>query len=627
MMLPASQRIENVGMTLEQRGAPPGELLSADIYDSWMRCISFGLDTLRPPAPEFVSPAILRQEQQRCSLVRGLALAEMHTLHQQIAGSNFMIAFANADGLLLDIISDPSFSDASNAASIRPGTVWTESICGTNGLGTAAHLKRPIVVHGREHFFSRYNNLTCVAAPIFGPDGELTGILDASSDCMSRQAHTQALVAMAATQIENGLFREHHRGNILIAFHNRGEYLHTLSAGLLAVDNEGRILAANRAAGMLLHGLPASPGRRFTDVFRTKFSAFVDEGRRKERQRLEDEVGSQFVSTIENTRQFPMIQGVSRPRPPLPKEVPTQFVSADPTIAGIVRRVGNAAARKMPILIRGETGTGKEELARHAHSASGRAGAFVPVNCAALPDSLIEAELFGYAEGAFTGAKKSGSGGLVREADGGTLFLDEIGDMPVTLQAVLLRFLDDWTVRPVGGTKRQVDVLLVSATNANLDESIAKGRFRSDLLFRLNTLDVTLPPLRERSDFAEIARHLIEKIDASADLTESAIDRLAELNWDGNIRELRNVLSRLSLTGQGNLIDETAVDSVVVLSCSERLHRKASGNGGLKHDLHEIQRAHVLTAYAETGNNISKTARRLGVSRNTIYRALRDKQS
>ena len=623
-MLPASRRAENSWMTLEQRGAPSAELLSADIYDSWMRCISFGLDTLRPPSPEFVSPAILRQEQQRYSLLRGLALAEMHTLHQQIAGSNFMIAFATAEGLLLDIISDPSFSEASNAASIRPGAVWTERICGTNGLGTAAHLKRAIVVHGRDHFFSRYNNLTCVAAPIFAPDGELTGILDASSDCMSRQAHTQALVAMAATQIENGLFREHHRGNILIAFHNRGEYLHTLSAGLLAVDNEGRILAANRAAGILLHGLPASPGRRFADVFRTKFSAFVDEGRRKERQRLEDEVGSQFIATIENTRQFSMVRGGSAPPPP-PKQIATQFVSADPAIAGIVRQVESAATRKMPILIRGETGTGKEQLARHAHTASGRSGAFVGVNCAALPESLIEAELFGYSEGAFTGAKKGGSAGLFREADGGTLFLDEIGDMPVALQAVLLRFLDDWTIRPIGGIKRQVDVLLVSATNANLDESIAKGRFRSDLLFRLNTLEVTLPPLHERSDFADIARHLMRKIDPSADFTESAIDRMAELRWDGNIRELRNVLSRLSLGGPGSLIDETAVEAVVGLSSSERLSREGSMNHGLKNDLHEIQRAHVLTAYAETGNNISKTARRLGVSRNTIYRTLRDK--
>ena len=624
MMLPATRRVENAWMTLEQRGAPPAELLSADIYDSWMRCISFGLDTLRPPSPEFVSPAILRQEQQRYSLVRGLALAEMHTLHQQIAGSNFMIAFATAEGLLLDIISDPSFSEASNAASIRPGAVWTERICGTNGLGTAAHLKRAIVVHGRDHFFSRYNNLTCVAAPIFAPDGELTGILDASSDCMSRQAHTQALVAMAATQIENGLFREHHGGNILIAFHNRGEYLHTLSAGLLAVDNEGRILAANRAAGILLHGLPASPGRRFGDVFRTKFGTFVDEGRRRERQRLEDEVGSQFISTIENTRQFSMVRGGSAPPPP--KEIATQFVSADPAIARIVRQVENAATRKMPILIRGETGTGKEQLARHAHAASRRSGVFVGVNCAALPESLIEAELFGYSEGAFTGAKKGGSGGLFKEADGGTLFLDEIGDMPVTLQAVLLRFLDDWTVRPVGGVKRQIDVLLVSATNANLDDSIAKGRFRSDLLFRLNTLEVTLPPLHERSDFADIARHLMRKIDPSADFTESAIDRLADLEWDGNIRELRNVLSRLSLSGPGSLIDEAAVEAVVGNSCSERLLREGSINHGLKNDLHEIQRAHVLTVYAETGNNISKTARRLGVSRNTIYRTLRHKQ-
>src|ERR1700728_3944855 len=614
MMLSASRRTENSWMTLEQRGAPPAELLSADIYDSWMRCISFGLDTLRPPAPEFVSPAILRQEQQRCSLVRGLALAEMHTLHQQIAGSNFMIAFANAEGLLLDIISDPSFSEASNAASIRRGAVWTERICGTNGLGTAAHLKRAIVVHGRDHFFSRYNNLTCVAAPIFAPDGEMTGILDASSDCMSRQAHTQALVAMAATQIENGLFREHHRGNILIAFHNRGEYLHTLSAGLLAVDNEGRILAANRAAGILLHGLPASPGRRFADVFRTKFGTFVDEGRRKERQRLEDEVGSQFISTIENTRQFSMIGGGAAPpqRPP-PKEVVRQFVSADSAIAGIVHQVESAATRKMPILIRGETGTGKEQLARHAHAASRRSGAFVPVNCAALPESLIEAELFGYADGAFTGARRGGATGLVKEADGGTLFLDEIGDMPVALQVVLLRLLDDWTVRPVGGARAKVDVFLVSATNATLDKAMAEGRFRSDLLYRLNTLEVTLPRLRDRTDLEAVVRHLLSAIDPDCKITSATIAHLATRPWPGNIRELRNMLARLTLTADG-FINEAGVKAAI-----QEAPLATSGS------LQETHRSHILAMHAETAGNVSETARRLGVSRNTIYRALGQK--
>jgi transcriptional regulator of acetoin/glycerol metabolism len=594
-----------------------------------MRCISLGLDTRRPPPPELVTLSVLRQEQQRYSLVRGLALAEMHSLHQQIAGSNFMIAFATPEGMLLDIVSDRSFNDISDAASICPGSVWTEAFCGTNGLGTVAHLKRAIAVHGGEHFFSRYNNLTCTASPVFAPDGTLTGILDASSDCLSRQAHTQALVAMAATQIENGLFRENHRANIMIAFHNRGEYLHTLSAGLLAVDSDGGIVAANQAARALLHGLPTSPGRRFNDIFRTKFSSFVDEGRRNERQRLEDDVGSQFIATIENPRQFPMVRPVSAPRLEPPKAVATQFVSADPAVAAIVRRVAMAAARKMPILIRGETGTGKEQLARHAHAASHRAGTFVAVNCAALPESLIEAELFGYSEGAFTGARKGGSSGLFREADGGTLFLDEIGDMPVTLQAVLLRFLDDWTVRPIGGSKRQVDVLLVSATNANLDESIAKGRFRPDLLFRLNTLEVTLPPLRERADFADIARHLMQTIDPLKSLTESAIDRLAQKEWAGNIRELRNMLSRLTLGEWGHFIDEAAVDAVAGQSRAEKLGREKLfsddlGGGSLSCNLREVQRARVLAAFAETGNNISKTARRLGVSRNTIYRTLRD---
>lgn len=285
----------------------------------------------------------------------------------------------------------------------------------------------------------------------------------------------------------------------------------------------------------------------------------------------------------------------------------------------------------MPILIRGETGTGKEQLVRHAHAASHRAGTFVAVNCAALPESLIEAELFGYSEGAFTGARKGGSVGLFREADGGTLFLDEIGDMPVTLQAVLLRFLDDWTVRPVGGSKRRVDVLLVSATNANLDELIAKGRFRPDLLFRLNTLEVTLPPLRERADFAEIARHLMQTIDPGTSLTESAIDRLAQMEWAGNMRELRNMLSRLTLGEWGHLIDEAAVDAVAGQTRVERLGREklfsdSLGGGGRDCNLRELQRARVLAAFAETGNNISKTARRLGVSRNTIYRSLRDQQ-
>lgn len=628
-MLSASKSVDRTSVTLRQQGTLSADVLKPDIYDSWMRCISLGLDTRHPPPPEIVSMAVLRKEQERYSLTRGLALAEMHSLHQQIAGSNFMIAFATPEGILLDFVSDRSFEDASGAASIRPGSVWSEKFCGTNGLGTAAHLKRQIVVHGGEHFFPRYNHLTCTAAPIFAPDGSLAGVLDASSDCLSRQTHTQALVGMAATQIENGLFREKNRGNMLISFHNRGEYLYTISAGLLAVDKDGGILAANRAARVLLHGLPAAPGCQFSDVFRTKFSTFVDERRRHERQKLQDEVGSQFVATIENAREFPMAQPVSKPRIAHLPAIATQFVSTDPVIAKVVRQVHMAALRKMPVLIRGETGTGKEQLARHAHVASGRKGSFVAVNCAALPESLIEAELFGYAEGSFTGARKGGSIGLFREADGGTLFLDEIGDMPVALQAVLLRFLDDWTIRPVGGVPRVVDVLLLSATNSNLTDAIAKGRFRSDLLFRLNILEVTLPPLRDRTDFSDIAYYLMKIVDPNISVTQSAIDRLQQLEWLGNIRELRNVMSRLSLNEDNSLIDEAAVNLMLEQCRGENDSRsrpppKKPIMEHLKENLHDIQVKQVLAVYAETGKNISKTARKLGVSRNTIYRTLRE---
>jgi transcriptional regulator of acetoin/glycerol metabolism len=304
----------------------------------------------------------------------------------------------------------------------------------------------------------------------------------------------------------------------------------------------------------------------------------------------------------------------SKPEPRSLQSMAAGFVADDPAVRAIVRQVETAAARKMPILIRGETGTGKEQLARHAHMASGRTGAFVPVNCAALPESLIESELFGYAAGAFTGARRGGAIGLVKEADGGTLFLDEIGDMPVALQAVLLRLLDDWTVRPVGGVRSKVDVFLISATNARLDKAIAEARFRSDLLYRLNTLEVNLPPLRDRNDFDAIVRHLLNAIDPNCEITRTDIAHLAARPWPGNVRELRNVLARFTLAAADGSISEASAESIVQHPGAE------SGS------LHDIHRARILVVYAETAGNVSETARRLGVSRNTIYRALGQKK-
>ena len=613
MLLSNAERIGCARTVLEQRGLAPPELLSAEIAESWMRCLAAGHDPGKPPSIEVAGERELRELRQKHDLVRRLALVEMHNLYHQIAGTNFMIAFAAPDGMLLDTISDSSFRAAARSSCIRPGSLWAEASCGTNGMGTVAHTGRAVTVHGGEHFFSRYGALTCTAAPIFSPAGELAGVLDASSDCGSRQQHTQALVSMAATQIQNSLFRDCHAAHIVVEFHSRGEYLHTLSAGLLALDLDGVVLGANTQACFLLHGLPALPGRRFEELFRAPLSAFLETARRNGRQRLEDLVGSAFVASIDNLRS-PTPQHAPTPAA---RKSPVGFVADDPIVAKLVREVELAALRRIQILICGETGTGKEQLARHAHSVSRRRGAFVPVNCAALPDGLAEAELFGHADGAFTGARRGGAPGLIVEADGGTLFLDEIGDMPLQSQAVLLRFLDDWTVRPVGGGRpRQVDVLLLAGTNANLERAVATGRFRADLFYRLNTIEVTLPSLIQRQDFAAIVHHVLAGVAPGCQITADAISRLAERSWPGNIRELRSALTRITLTEPDRIIDAASLNAQLP---DEAMAKDAlAGVPRLRQETRE----RIVAAHRATAGNVSETARRLGVSRNTIYRAL-----
>ena len=621
MLLSAEDRLTRARLALDRAGTAPADLLAPSIAESWARCLAAGLDPHRPPPPAMGDAAALHDLRARYGLLRRLGLAEMESLNQQIAGSHFMVALAAPDGMLLETIADNSFQETARASSIRPGMLWGEALRGTNALGTAAFTGKPVMVRGGEHFFPQYGALTCVAAPIFDGAGDVVGILDASSDCHARQRHTSALVGMAATQIGNGLLRERHRDHLLIAFHSRAEFLDTLSAGLLAVDRDGRVLAANARARFLLQ---STSGRHFDELFRTAFGAFLHDSRSRDRQRLEDRVGSVYAARLEargQPRGSPAPQ--ARPAAAAPqtrRAVPrTGFVADDPAVAAAVRQVEDAAARKLPILIYGQTGTGKEQVARHAHAASGRRGGFVPVNCASLTDTLIEAELFGHAEGAFTGARRGGAVGLVGEADGGTLFLDEIGDMKLALQSVLLRLLDDWTVRPVGGgRRREVDVLLIAATNIDLQAAVSEGRFRADLFYRLNTIEITLPPLRDRSDFGAIARRLLAAIDPGRGITQAALAGLGQRPWPGNIRELRSVLTRLALTGAGDIDADRFGDAPAGDAPPDDEQRGDARHSGLRAG----QRARIAAVHRQSAGNVSATARRLGVSRNTIYRAL-----
>ncbi|MEP6505054.1 MAG: sigma-54-dependent Fis family transcriptional regulator [Betaproteobacteria bacterium] len=608
---------------LRARGSalPPGELPAEAILDSWSRCLRSGLEFASRVPVAVIEAHDLAQRREKAAVVRRLAQAELEALAQQIAGSNFLLAFADPTGVILDVVSDNRFVLSGSGAEIVAGSCWSEALCGTNGLGTALASGRSVAVSGQEHYFSRLGDLTCTAAPVRDAGGEVIGVLDASSYVEARQQHTQALVQMGATQLENGLLAHQMREQRLIAVHPRQEFLGTLSAGLLAFDQEGRFLAANARGRQLLHGLQVRrDSTTFEELFDQPFDGVLARLHVGADVQLRDALGSALVARCIGQRAAraetdrPSV-GARGPRP-APDSTDgardVRVLAQDPDVVEAFLLVEAAVRMKAPILICGETGTGKEILARHAHRASGRTGAFVAINCGALPADLLEAELFGYVGGAFTGARREGSAGLIASANGGTLLLDEVRELPLHLQAALLRFGDDGLVRPVGGTTtRRVDVQLLAATNADLEEDVAAQRFRADLMYRLNTVRANLPPLRQRRDFVAAVRSVLDTLDPLATIDDAAIERLATHAWPGNFRELRSVLTRALLVQGGHRLGAADVAALLPApSCQPSSVIQQT-------TLETIRRE-----YERTGQNVSQTSRNLGVSRTTVYRYL-----
>jgi len=614
-MTPTTERQLAHASAVRARGSalPPDGLPATEVLDSWVRCAQAGMDAAARLAVPVVVSSDLQQRRERGEFVRRLAQAELETLSQQIAGSNFLLAFADRDGVILDLFADNRFAVSGSAAAIVPGACWTEALCGTNGMGTALKTGRSVAVTGLEHYFLTLGDISCTATPVRDAVGDIVGVLDASSYFESRQRHTQALVQMAATHIENGLLLHQMRACWVLAVHPRPEFLGTLSAGLLAFDAGGRLQAVNARGRQILQGLEASPGTAFEALFGETFEIVLARLQRQGEQRLRDTMGSSLVVACVGQPPAPR-HATSLPLRSVAPAVVLPAVAAqeDPAVAEAYRLVAAAVRIQAPILIHGETGSGKELLARHAHASSGRSGAFVAVNCGALPGELIEAELFGYVGGAFTGARREGSPGLIASADGGSLLLDEVRELPLPLQAALLRFLDDQSVRPVGGTaSRRVDVQLLAATHAELEDEVAAKRFRADLLYRLNTVRVNLPPLRLRRDFAVAVQQVLRALDAAARIDPAAVARLAQHRWPGNFRELRSLLTRaLLLRGDGR----------IALADVEHLLPAAPAAAGsaLQQNASELVRREF-----ERCGSVSATARCLGVSRTTVYRHLR----
>ncbi|OGT98707.1 MAG: hypothetical protein A2X80_10100 [Geobacteraceae bacterium GWB2_52_12] len=607
---------------------PAGNLTTA-VATSWQRCREYGLNPGSKPRDVVVPFSEVRQRRESNPLLRRLALAEMHNLYAQIAGSNFLIAFADPEGVILDTISDQHFANSPPGKSIIPGSAWNETDVGTNALGLCLMEKSPIAVYGREHYFTRFGQISCMAAPILNAQGDVVGLIDASCSSEVRQQHTHALVKMAAATVENGLIYQESAGHFIFAFHPRAEYLDTLSSGLIAVSRDGAVASVNRPGQLLLAGLPTVNGIHFEALFDGKFDIAIESLMRGGVIRIQDLAGSSVFMVCRqigsrnhtDTGADGVMAGSVRSRQVaiVRQQHDIGFVCQDAHLNHAMAGLAKATQLNMPIHLQGETGTGKELMARHVHNLSGRKGEFVALNCGAVPEALFISEIFGHERGAFTDANRDGAPGLARLADGGSLFLDEVSDIPLASQTSLLRFLDCMEVRPVGGKPgRKVDIQIISATNRDLTEMVANKQFRADLLYRLNAYTVKLPPLRRRQDFAEIVKRLVEELAPEAAITDAAVERLRRSDWPGNVRQLRGALQRALVRRYMEFIDEDSFDD---LSVTDHVAGEVC-DGCRGHPLNEHRCLEIRMVYASSGGNISETARTVGLSRTTVYKHL-----
>ncbi|RON21227.1 sigma-54-dependent Fis family transcriptional regulator [Pseudomonas brassicacearum] len=600
------------------------------IARSWLRCLEdYHLDPALTIAPTVLEHGRVLESRERLQQVLHIAGNEMTSLHQQLSGAGHAVLLTDARGVILNCVTAPAERKIFERAGLWLGADWSEACEGTNGIGTCLVERQSLTIHQDEHFRGRHTGLTCSASPVFDPHGELLAVLDVSSarHDVSRQSqfHTMALVNLSAKMIESCYFLRYFDNQWLLRFHLQAESVGLFSEGLLAFDGEGRICAVNQSAlnllGHIRGGLLGKPVEAF-------FDCSLDEllGRASV-----NASASWPLRTRDGRSLFAVLRGQPRS---IPVPVVQSLAIADrPRLSGIC--IGDAALqedfrkslrvfeRDVPLLINGETGSGKEAFAKAVHQASQRAEkAFVALNCAAIPESLIESELFGYRGGSFTGARKEGMRGKLQQADGGTLFLDEIGDMPLALQTRLLRVLEDRQVVPIGGEPEAVNVRIISATHRNLLDRVQDGSFREDLYYRLNGLEVALPALRDRSDKSQLLDFLLaEEAGGETVLIDGpAREALLGFAWPGNVRQLRNVLRTLAALCDSGRI---GLEDLPAMIRQARPAVAVAVEEPSDHPLDDAERLALLNALEHTRWHMTHTAEQLGVSRNTLYRKLR----
>lgn len=597
-----------------------GRRVLSSISESWKRCRDFGLAATGKPLDAVVSEENFKSILERNESVRQFVLPELELLYNQIAGTNFMVAYADNAGVVLDSIQDEDFKAGEGGKAVIPGSVWLEDQRGTNALGLALHTKRPAVVAGPDHFFRRLNDLSCFAVPIFDHEENLMGVIDATSDAKSRNDHTLALVKLAAKNIENRLLVENHSDKLVLMFHARHEYLPTTSVGLMAVDEYGFIEGVNANAKGMLSGLNTSKRQHFSEVFDAKFSTLIDELTHNDVLQIRDALGSTVfikaypppskkiiqISSLSSQPKEHTAQASPQLEKPFEDEVLTKSVSKS------IRAVMSG----LPIVVEGDDGSGRSTLAHHILGKCFPDGPCVTVDCNHLKNDTVEEYLFGAGGslGFFDLSAQNSSTGKFGIARGGSVILENVTKLSTEIQKLICDAMSFEEERKLKGFKSAIrGWAFIGPQNWTDNE---QTNLTDQFLNSVSGYTITSPGLAYRSDLKKIALHMLKEMSPEHVLSPAALTYLENAPWPGNLRQLRKVLRQSISNADGKVIRGeikevlNIEDSEIITGC-----QYCSSSPVRSESCIMIQKT-----WRETNGNVSLVARRLGISRNTVYK-------
>lgn len=611
----------------------------SEIGDSWIRCRRDGVNPYNGKG--VITHSNVDELINKNSELIYVARPIMESIYSMVSGSGFAIFLTDKDGYIIEVIGDKDIMGRVEELNFLKGELWSEKVVGTNAIGTALYLNKPVQTIGAEHYGINQHSWTCSAAPIYDEDDNLIGCINMSGNYYNAHSHTMGIVTAASQSIQKQMDLLNSYKLLNITFDSISEGMIVINENMKIKRINGRALkilnmsldeAINMDINNILIGIDfkKSINKKDKVLNNLEWDFSINDNKIKCVMNIFslDRSGKNNGMVITFTEVKMVHKLVSKFVGYKAKYEFEDIITNNLEMKNIISFSKKAAKSDCNILIQGESGTGKELIAQSIHNYSNRKnGPFVAINCASIPSELVESELFGYEKGAFTGASKEGHPGKFELADGGTIFLDELGELPLDIQSKLLRVLDNGKIVRIGGTyEKQLDVRVIGATNRVLRDEIIKRKFREDLFYRLSVMEIKIIPLRERKeDIGLLVQAFVQKLNIKnmnkfINIKESYIEGLKKYDWHGNIRELRNVLERDYYLSEDEIMSMHSLD----YDNKDEIINKEDSNPKIQIiPLEELEEKAIRDAMKKCNGNIQLAASLLNIGRATLYRKIK----